>query len=135
MKYYLFKTDPDTYSIDDLQKDHVTRWDGVHNYQAINVIKSMQIGDMVFIYHSQRDKVIVGLAKVVSEPYQNIDDPRYSWVVDVEFVKKYDRQVSLSEIKNFIKSKNIEFLLVKNPRLSCMPVPDEVLNFLLNKLK
>ncbi len=135
MKYYLFKTDPDTYSINHLQKDCVTRWDGVHNYQAINVIKSMQIGDMVFIYHSQSDKAIVGLARVISEPYQNTDDTRYSWVVDVEFVKKYDRFVTLSEIKNFVKSQNLKFLLVKNPRLSCMPVPEEVLNFLLNKLK
>ncbi|MCX8035308.1 MAG: EVE domain-containing protein [Candidatus Dojkabacteria bacterium] len=135
MKYYLFKTDPDTYSIDDLQKDRVTRWDGVHNYQAINVIKSMQIRDLVFIYHSQSDKAIVGLAKVISAPYENKDDSRYSWVVDVEFVKKYDRTVTLSEIKNFVARQNVEFLLVKNPRLSCMPVPDQILSFLLDKLK
>jgi predicted RNA-binding protein with PUA-like domain len=71
MNYFLAKTEPSTYSITNLESDGETIWDGVHNYQAINVIKSMVVGDHVYIYHSMTDKKIVGLAEVVGAPFQN----------------------------------------------------------------
>jgi predicted RNA-binding protein with PUA-like domain len=121
MKYWLVKADPDTdYSIDDLQRDGSTVWDGVHNFQAINNIKQMQPGDFVYIYHSQKQKSIVGLAKVTGEPYENLEDPRKSWAVEVTFVKKYEKLVTLSEIK--ANGELQDLLLVRHTRLSVMPV-------------
>lgn len=130
MKYFLAKTDPDTYSIDQFEKDKKTIWDGVHNYQAINTIKNMSIGDLVFIYHSQTDKAIVGLAKVIGNPFENKNDARFSWAVEMEFVKKTN-PVSLAMIKSEPDAK--DFLLVRNPRLSTMEVPEAVASFI-NKL-
>ena len=68
MNYFLAKTDPDTYSIDNLQKDRRTVWDGVRNPQALRAIRDMRPGDRVFIYHSMGEAAIMGLAAVVSEP-------------------------------------------------------------------
>lgn len=130
MKYFLAKTDPDTYSIDQFEKDKKTIWDGVHNYQAINTIKNMSIGDLVFIYHSQTDRAIVGLAKVIGNPFENKNDARFSWAVEMEFVKKTN-PVSLAMIKSEPDAK--DFLLVRNPRLSTMEVPEAVASFI-NKL-
>jgi len=121
MKYWLVKADPDTdYSIDDLERDGSTIWDGVHNFQAINNIKQMQPGDIVYVYHSQKQKSIVGLAKVTGMPYENTKDPRKSWAVEVTFVKKYKNPVTLSEIKAIDELQ--ELLLVRHTRLSVMPV-------------
>jgi predicted RNA-binding protein with PUA-like domain len=120
MNYWLVKADPDTdYSIDDLEKDGSTIWDGVHNFQAINNIKMMKPGDFVYIYHSQKQKSIVGLAKVNDEPFENLKDPRKSWAVELEFVKKFERPLSLGDIK---AEKDLQdFLLVRHTRLSVMP--------------
>jgi predicted RNA-binding protein with PUA-like domain len=94
MNYWLVKADPDTdYSIDDLARDGSTEWTGVHNFQAIINIKLMKPGDLVYVYHSQKEKSIVGLAKVSSEPYENLKDPRKSWAVQLSFVKKYSSSV------------------------------------------
>jgi predicted RNA-binding protein with PUA-like domain len=121
MSYWLVKADPDTdYSIDDLEKDGRTIWDGVHNFQAINNIKLMGVGGFVYIYHSQKEKQIVGLAKVTDKPFKNTKDPRKSWAVELSFVKKYDKPVTLSEIKAVDELQ--EFLLVRHTRLSVMPV-------------
>ncbi len=129
MNYWLVKADPDTdYSIDDLKRDGSTLWDGVHNFQAIGFIKQWEVGDHVYVYHSQKEKQIVGLAEVISEPRKNEDDPRTSWVADIKFVKKYIKTLSLADIK--ADSVNDEFLLVRNGRLSVMPVPDEVRHFI-----
>ena len=68
MKYFLAKTDPETYSVDDLERDGRTVWDGVKNPQALRAIREMKPGDRVFIYHSMGDAKIVGLAEVASEP-------------------------------------------------------------------
>jgi predicted RNA-binding protein with PUA-like domain len=121
MSYWLVKADPDTdYSIDDLSKDGSTIWDGVHNFQAINNIKLMSIGDLVYIYHSQKEKSIVGLAQVTGKPYENLEDPRTSWAVELGFVKKYEKPLSLADIK---AEKDLQdFLLVRHTRLSVMPV-------------
>ena len=131
MKYFLAKTDPDTYSIDEFEKDKKTIWDGVHNYQAINFIKSMSVGDRVFIYHSMSDKAILGLAEVIGEPFENTNDPRFSWAVDLKFIKS-TRPIYLSEMKSATELK--DFLLIKNPRLSTMPVSKEVANWILERV-
>lgn len=127
MNYFLAKTDPDTYSIEQFEKDKKTIWDGVHNYQAINAIKKMKIDDLVFIYHSQTDKAILGVAKVVGEPFENKDDARFSWAVELELIKKTN-PVTLGMIKSEPSMK--KFLLVRNPRLSTMEVPLDIASFI-----
>lgn len=123
MKYFLAKTDPDTYSIDTFEKEVETVWDGVHNHQAINVIKTMRPGDIVYIYHSMEGKSIVGLAEVTGEPFENTSDPRFSWAVRMKFVKRTNL-VTLKEIKS--EPSLADFLLVRHSRLSTMPVPNDV---------
>jgi len=123
--WWLVKADPDTdYSIDDLEKDGQTEWTGVHNFQAINNIKLMKPGDLVYVYHSQKQKQIVGLAKVSSKPYENLDDSRKSWAIQLSFVKKYSKPLHLSTIK--ADPSFSEFLLVRNSRLSVMPIPKKI---------
>ena len=131
MNYFLAKTEPSTYSIDDLQRDGTTIWDGVHNYEAINVIKSMQPGDKVYIYHSLTDKKIVGIAEVCGEPFENTKDPRFSWAVEFKFVKKAVGP-TLSDVKNEPDLKN--FKLVTHSRLSVMPVPPNAVAWIEEKL-
>ena len=121
MAYFLAKTDPDTYSIDDLKRDGTTEWDGVRNPAAVNAIKSMNPGDTVIVYHSQNDKAIVGLAKVVSEPRPDPNDER-SWVADFEYVSHAKRQVTLREIKE--SHLFDDWALVRMGRLSTMSAPD-----------
>ena len=132
MAYFLAKTDPDTYSIEDLIKEKETIWDGVHNFQAINVIKKMKPGDKVYLYHSQTEKAIVGLMEIIGEPYENKDDTRKSWAVKVKFLKKYDKTVSLADFKSQEAFK--EFLLIRNPRLSTMEVPENIIEWIESKV-
>jgi predicted RNA-binding protein with PUA-like domain len=127
--YFLAKTDPKTYSIADLQRDRQTKWDGVRNYQAVNVIKTWKPGDLVFVYHSQGQNKIVGLMEVVSLPEPDLNDPtQISWYAEVKYLKSYpeDQQVSLKEIKETGLFK--DFALVKQSRLSTMACPE---NFVL----
>ena len=124
MSYFLAKSDPETYSIEQLEKDGTTIWDGVHNFTAINNIKKMKKGDFVYFYQSQTDKAIVGLMEVVSEPYKNEKDPRNSWAVDVKFVKKYSNIVTLADFKAEEQFKNFDLLRLS--RLSVMEVPPDV---------
>lgn len=134
MKWFLVKADPDTdYSIDDLAKDGQTIWDGVHNYQAINFIKTMQPGDKVYIYHSQKERRIVGEAEVTKEPFKNEEDKRPSWAVEIRFSKKYKNSLSLDEIKADVINK--DFLLVRNSRLSVMAVPDKIVSWINSRVK
>ncbi|MCA9348951.1 EVE domain-containing protein [Candidatus Saccharibacteria bacterium] len=124
MEYWLVKADPETdYSIDDLKRDKHTVWDGVHNFAAIGHIKRMNPGDFVYIYHSQKAKSIVGMAEVSGNPFENHDDPRPSWAVELTFVKK-TRPVTLQDIKN--EPICADWQLVRNSRLSVMPVPRSV---------
>lgn len=129
MTAFLVKTDPETYSIEDFEKDVETEWDGVHNYQAINYIKTMRPGDKVYVYLSMSSKSIVALAKVVGEPYENKNDLRFSWAVRLKFVRR-TKPVTLSEIKAEPILK--DFLLVRHSRLSVMPV-DELTDAWLEK--
>ena len=123
MNYFLAKTEPSTYSIDNLESDVTTIWDGVHNYQAINVIKSMEVGDQVYIYHSMTDKKIVGLAEVVGAPFQNLKDTRHSWAMKIKFMRRFDGP-SLADFKS--EPGFSQFKLVSHSRLSVMPVPVDI---------
>ncbi len=133
MKWFLVKADPENdYSIQDLQRDTETIWDGVHNFQAIASIKAMRPEDKVLIYHSQSDKAIVGEAVVAEAPFENAADPRPSWAVKLRFSKIYDVPVSLAEMKAEPSLK--DFLLIRNGRLSVMEVPEYVLEWLQPRL-
>lgn len=127
MVYFLAKTDPDTYSITNLEEDKVTVWDGVRSPQAIRVIKDMRPGDEVLIYHSQGEAAIVGLARVVSEPRPDPHDNK-SWVVDVEFARRFAEPVTLKEIKE--SHRFDDWSLVRQGRLSTMSVPSNFIAWL-----
>jgi predicted RNA-binding protein with PUA-like domain len=129
-KYFLAKTDPETFSIDDFAKEKMTTWDGVHNYQAIAFIKQWQIGDLVYIYHSMGKAHIVGLAKVVTEPVKDLNDKRnISWVADLELIEVYppEKQIGLKQIK--ASGLFDDWFLVKQSRLSVMNVPTEFVDW------
>jgi predicted RNA-binding protein with PUA-like domain len=125
--YFLAKTDPQTYSIDDLKREGTTEWDGVRNPAAVNAIKTMKPGDTVIIYHSQPDTVIAGLAKVVSPPRPAKNDTR-SWVADFQYVKHAKRRVTLREVKESHEFDN--WALVRQGRLSTMAAPIEFWSWL-----
>ena len=130
MTYFLAKTYPETYSIDDLERDKVTVWDGVRNPQALRAIQAMHPEDEVLIYHSQGEAAIVGLARVVSEPRPDPNDSK-SWVVDMAFVRQFVQPVTLREIKE--SHLFDDWLLVRQGRLSTMSVPDSVVAWLKEK--
>lgn len=130
MAYFLAKTDPDSYSIDDLERDRETVWDGVRNAQALQAIREMRPGDNVLIYHSQGQAAIVGLARVVSEPRPDPQDNK-SWVVDVAFVGRFAQPVTLREIKE--SHLFDDWKLVRQGRLSTMSVPENVVEWLKEK--
>lgn len=122
MAWFLAKTDPDTYSLDDLERDGTTEWDGVRNPTAVLTIREMKPGDKVLIYHSQADKAVVGLAEVVSDPRPDEKDDR-SWVADFKFLRRAKRPVTLKEVKE--SHKFDDWALVRMGRLSTMRAPDE----------
>ena len=127
MKYFLAKTDPETYSIDDLERDKKTAWDGVNNPQAVRAIKEMRPGDRVFIYHSGGVSGVVGLAVVRSDPRPDPKNPK-SAVVDLEFAGRIEPAVSLREIKD---SKEFDdWALVRQGRLSTMAAPDKFVSWM-----
>ena len=122
MNHWLMKTEPSTYSWEDLMRDKKTGWDGVRNYQARNNLKAMKKGDLVFIYHSMDDKSIVGIAKITKENYPDPKDNE--WVaVEIAPVKKLKKPVTLAQIKADKRFTNMA--LVKSSRLSVQPVRAE----------
>lgn len=124
MKYWLIKSEPETYPFSKLKEENQTFWDGVRNYQARNNLRDMTIGDLCLFYHSNEGKEIVGLAKVVREAYQDPTTDDQAWlVVDVAFEKEFKNPVSLVEIKKVPELQNM--VLVKNSRLSVQPVMEE----------
>ena len=148
MAYWLMKSEPDAYSIDDLERDGREMWDGIRNYQARNMMRDdMAIGDEVFFYHSNcKEPAIVGISRVVSKPYpdptqfdpdsnyydpkSDPDDPRWC-LVDVEFVRKLERPITLAELK--AQAGLDGFVLTRRGnRLSIMPVSDEHWNLIQN---
>jgi len=134
--FWLMKSEPDVYSIRDLEKDGRTLWEGVRNYQARNNMRKMKKGDLVLYYHSrQSPPAVVGLAKVVREAYpdptqfdeasryydekSSADDPRW-WLVDIAWVETFASPVTLSDIK--AEPELTDMVLVNNSRLSVQPV-------------
>ena len=123
MAYWLFKSEPSTWSWDDQIKagDKGTQWDGVRNYQARNNMDAMKIGDLGFFYHSVKEKSIVGIVQVVKEHYPDPTDITNKFVVvDVKALTKLNKPVTLENIKKNHKLKNIA--LIKQNRLSVMPL-------------
>ena len=123
MKYWLLKSEPNVWSLDQ-QKKAGTKgaiWDGVRNYQAANNLKKMKIGDLCFFYHSNEGKEIVGIVSVIKSAFIDKTDEKKRFVaVQVRFEKKLKIPVSLENIK---KTKQISHLpLIKQSRLSVMPI-------------
>ncbi len=124
MAYWLMKSEPNTYSWDDLVRDKVEHWDGVRNYQASNNMKAMEVGDQAFFYHSVKEKAIVGVVEVVKEYYpDHTDETGRFGMVDVKAVMPVKERVTLAQIKEVpILS---EMRLIKQSRLSVSPVTEE----------
>ncbi|EGR3203069.1 EVE domain-containing protein [Vibrio parahaemolyticus] len=151
MAYWLFKTEPDTFSIDTLRTQKVSCWEGVRNYQARNMMRDqVKVGDFVLIYHSSCKNVgVAGIAKVVREAYpdhfqfdpesdyydpkSDPDNPR--WImVDIEFVRKTARVIPLSVMKAMPELENMP-LVKRGNRLSIMPVTEDEWEAILGKEK
>ena len=123
MHYWLMKSEPDVWSISQQKKSGAKgiAWDGVRNYQARNNLMKMKKKDLCFFYHSISEKSIVGIVEVIKEHYPDPTDKKNKFVVvDVKAIKKLKHPVSLEEIKNNKKLKNIA--LIKQSRLSVMPL-------------
>ncbi len=140
-KYWLMKSEPNAYSIDDLERDGYTYWDGVRNYQARNFMRDeMKIGDRVIFYHSNTEPpAAVGIAEVVKESYPDFSafdpkdkhfDPKSKeekptwYMVDIKFVKKFKKIVPLQEMKQNPKLQDMK-LVQRGNRLSVMPITKE----------
>ena len=123
MKYWLLKSEPDVWSIEQQIKagPKGAMWDGVRNYQAATNLKKMKVGDLCFFYHSNIGKEIVGIVKVIKESYADPTDKKKRFVaVQVAFVNKLKNSVTLENIK---KNKDLKDLaLIKQSRLSVMPI-------------
>ncbi len=125
--YFLAKTDPETYAIDQLERDGETVWDGVRNPQALKAIRDMKSGDRVLIYHSMGNAAIVGVADVVSDAYPDPKDPRLSVAV-FRFRSRVEPPVTLKDIKE--SGLFSEWALVRQSRLSTMTAPPEFIQWL-----
>ena len=123
MQYWLMKSEPDVWSIEQQKKAGLrgAPWDGVRNYQAANNLKNMKKGDLCFFYHSNIGKEIVGIVEVIKEAYLDKTDKSGRFVaVTVQFKKKLTKPVTLETIK---KNKELSHLsLIKQSRLSVMPI-------------
>jgi predicted RNA-binding protein with PUA-like domain len=135
-RYWLMKSEPGSYSIDDLERDRTTHWEGVRNYQARNLMREMARGDMVLFYHSSADPAgVAGIARVERTAYpdhfswdsdsryfdakSSPEEPRW-WMVDISFVEKLPRLVTLAELK---ADPTLQGMLVTGKsRLSVQPV-------------
>ena len=121
MKYWLLKSEPSAWSWNNQVEEGASMWDGVRNYQARNNLKEMKKNDLCFFYHSVTERSIIGIVKVVKEYYPDPTDKTERFVVvDVKATKKLKNPVSLDQIKENNKLKNIA--LVKQSRLSVMPL-------------
>jgi len=127
MKYYLAKTEPAVYSIDDLERDRQTVWDGVTNPQAVRSIRAMQPGDRVFLYHSGGATAVVGIATVLSAGRDDAKNPK-SAVVDLAYAGRLDPPTSLAEIKQ--SGIFDDWALVRQSRLSTMEAPDKFVQWM-----
>jgi predicted RNA-binding protein with PUA-like domain len=122
------KSEPDTFSWDDLVRDKKTVWDGVRNFQARNNLKNMKKGDLAFFYHTGEDKAIVGIGKIIKEGYPEPKDN--NWIaVDIAPDKKLKKPVTLAQIK--ADKRLVNMVLVKASRLSVQPVKAEEFDLIL----
>ncbi len=123
MKYWLLKSEPDVWSIENQKKakNGISIWDGVRNYQAAKNLRSMKVGDLCFFYHSNIGKEIVGIVEVVKEAFVDPTDKSKKFVaIKVSFKNNLKNPVSLEKIK---KNKNLQNLaIIKQSRLSVMPI-------------
>jgi predicted RNA-binding protein with PUA-like domain len=123
MRYWLFKSEPSTWSWDQQCAKGAAgeEWDGVRNYQARNFMREMAVGDLGLFYHSQTEKAVVGIVAVIAEahPDSTTDDPRWE-CVDIRAVESLPRPVTLDEIK--AREDLADMVLVRNARLSVQPV-------------
>jgi len=149
MAYWLMKSEPDVFGIDDLKRNQVEPWDGVRNYQARNFMRDhMQVGDGVLFYHSNtKPPGIAGIAEVASKPYDDptqfdpeakyfdpkssLDNPRWQ-LVDIKYIRHLQRYLSLDELKQHTDVLTDFLLLRKGNRLSVMPVEAEHWQYILN---
>jgi predicted RNA-binding protein with PUA-like domain len=124
MQYWLLKTEPETYSFSDLLREKKTPWSGVRNYQARNFLRQVKKGDLALIYHSGKDKAVVGVAKVIKGSYPEVDrEEKGDWVqVDLEPSKPLPSPVKLAQIKS--ERRLTGLLLIRHTRLSVMPVSE-----------
>ena len=123
MKYWLLKSEPDVWSIEQQIKAGIkgAAWDGVRNYQAANNLRKMKNGDLCFFYHSNIGKEIVGIVKVIKTAFIDKTDKKKRFVaVQVRFVSKFKRAISLEKIKKNTKISHLP--LIKQSRLSVMPI-------------
>ena len=121
MNYWLIKTEPGTYSIDDLARDGSTAWTGIRNFAARKNLRAMKKGDICLVYHSGDDKAVVGVAKVVKEAYADPTAKDGDWVcLDVQFVEKLAKPVTLKAVKAEASLKAMQ--LVTHSRLSTQVV-------------
>lgn len=150
MNYWLMKSEPDVFGIDDLRKrpKQTEHWDGVRNYQARNMLRDqMQVGDRVFFYHSNcAEPGIVGIARIARagypdhtafDPESKYHDPKSSpenprwYMVDVRFERRFKRTITLNELKEHPQLSDMA-LLRRGNRLSVMPVTAEQWTFILS---
>lgn len=147
MQYWLMKSEPDVFGIDDLERVGREPWDGIRNYQARNFMRDrMQVGDKAFFYHSNAEPIgIAGIMRIASEPYpdptafdpeakyydpkSDPDKPRWQ-LIDVEFERKLKRVITLAELRTHHELEEMG-LLRKGNRLSIMPVAPEHWEFIL----
>ncbi|HEX2935845.1 MAG TPA: EVE domain-containing protein [Bacteroidales bacterium] len=122
--YWLLKTEPETFSWDNLVEQKTSMWDGVRNFQARNNLRKMKIGDKGLFYHSGKNPGIIGIAEIVKEYYPDPTAKEGDWsVVDIKPIRKLERFITLQEIKAL--SSLQEMVLVKSSRLSVQPVTKE----------
>ncbi|BAY28315.1 hypothetical protein NIES2107_01420 [Nostoc carneum NIES-2107] len=123
MAYWLLKTEPDSYSYSDLERDGSTVWDGVNNPLALKHLRTMVISDLALIYHTGKERQVVGVAEIVSQPYADpaLNDAKRT-VVDVRAVNTVKQPVTLAQVKQ--DSFFTDFDLLRLPRLSVVPVSE-----------
>ena len=121
---WLLKSDPEEYGIDELKKDNKTLWTGVRNYQARNNLRTMKKGDEALFYHSNSDKAIVAIVKVIKEAMPDPTASEGDWTcIEIQFEKIISKPVTLEAMK--AEKKLSLLLLIRNGRLSVMPVTDD----------
>ena len=124
MAYWLIKSEPETFSLEDFRNEKVTVWYGVRNYTARNNLKTMQLGDVAVFYRSVTKPAIQGLSRVVREHYQDPTTELPAWVaVDFELIEEFRNEVPLSKVKEISELQSME--LLKQSRLSVQRVTDD----------